>query len=260
MYGSAQGSISTSSSRGSIGRPATVRFVPSPEVRPGRLFEDPTPDGTGVERRAFGEFVSGRGELASYALGWTTGGDESIGRLTVGLGAGNPGGGSFHVAVFSHDDSYAMSLVDEPFADVPQGGPDLRREQALAHEDLPFVWFVADQVMDCDPRAWWLRHWMLGTNAVATPEVPGQNQPVLLLQHDDDGIWQAIGSTDAGDTGGVTHLWHLVDEDPTLVGVLDLSPGQAAWRRRTGAPWQRGAVSGDEPSPARGRRSRDRKT
>lgn len=34
-----------------------------------------TPAGSGVERRAFGEFVGPRGEVASYAFGWTTGPD-----------------------------------------------------------------------------------------------------------------------------------------------------------------------------------------
>lgn len=232
-----------------------------PEVRPGRLIEQPTADASGTERKAFGEFVGPRGELASYAFGWTTGGDESIGRLTVGIGAGNPGGGSFHVAIFAHDDSYAMALVDEAFADVPEGGPDLSREDALAHADLPFVWFVADQLMYRDTRAWWLRHWMLGTNAIVTPEVGEKDEPVLLVQHDaDDRVWQLIGSTDAGAEGRVMHLWHLIDEDPTLVPVLDLSPGEAAWRRSAEAPWQRGASSGDAPLQKRRRRFQRRRT
>jgi hypothetical protein len=137
-----------------------------------------------------------------------------------------------------------MALVDEPFADVPEGGPDLSRQEALVHEDLPFVWFVADQVMDRDPRAWWLRHWVLGTNAIVTPEVLAREEPVLLVQHDeDDDLWQMIGSTDAGAEGSLLHLWHLVDEDPTIVTVLDLSPGQAAWRRDVGGSWERGPAS-----------------
>jgi hypothetical protein len=231
-----------------------------PEVRPGRLFEHPASGGQGVERRAFGEFVGPRGELASYALGWTTGTQESIGRLTVGIGAGNPGGGSFHAVVFAKDDSYAMALVDEPFAEVPEGGPSLSREEGLEHVDLPFVWFVADQVMYQDPQAWRLRHWVLRTTVVATPEVLENDEPVLRLQHDDDGIWQAIGSTSAGTTGGVVHLSHLVDDDPSLVSVLDLAPGQAAWRPGASSPWQRGAVADDEPPQKRRRRFRSRRS
>jgi DNA-binding transcriptional LysR family regulator len=220
-------------------------------VRPGRLFEQPT-SGPGVERRAFGEFIGPRGELASYAFGWTTESTELIGRLTVGIGAGNPGGGSFHAVIFAKDESYAMALVDEPFARVPEGGPDLSRDEALAHEDLPFVWFVADEAMARDPRAWRMRHWVLSTSAVATPEVLDKAEPVLLLQHDEDGIWQAIGSTSAGTTGGVVHLWHLVEEDLTLVPVLDLAPGEAASRHNASSPWRR-TTTGHHP-PQRSRR------
>ena len=60
------------------------------------LVEVPTSAVTGMDRRAFGEFIGPQGELASYAFGWTTGADPHIARLTVGIGAGNPGGGAFH--------------------------------------------------------------------------------------------------------------------------------------------------------------------
>ena len=49
---------------------------------------------------------------------------------------------------------------------MPQGGPDLTAEQARAHEDLEFIWFVADTVMARDRRAWWLQHWLHGTAAI----------------------------------------------------------------------------------------------
>jgi len=84
-------------------------------VTEGRLVEVPTPDATGMDRRAFGEFASHRGELASYAVGWVSGGDERVGRLTIGMGAGNPGGGTFHMAVgVGEDGRYGLRLVDEP--------------------------------------------------------------------------------------------------------------------------------------------------
>jgi hypothetical protein len=108
-------------------------------VEPGRLVVQ------GTERRAFGEYVSQRGELASYAFGWDSGDESGFGRLTIGIGAGNEGGGTFHVRVWiDEDDGWAMGLVDEPFEDVPEGGPDLTADQARAHEDSPFVWWVAD--------------------------------------------------------------------------------------------------------------------
>lgn len=91
----------------------------------GSFAEVPTPAFTGMDRRAFGEFVSPRGELASYAFGWTTGSEVHAAALSIGIGAGNPGGGTFHAAVFKHGGSYAFALVDEPFERVPQGGPHL---------------------------------------------------------------------------------------------------------------------------------------
>lgn len=190
-----------------------------------------------MDRRAFGEFIGPGGELASYAVGWTTGSDPHVGRLSVGIGAGNPGGGTFHAVVFGHEDSHAYALVDDPFEKVPQGGPDLTAEQARVHEDLPFIWWVVDQVMERDPRAWWMRHWLLGTRCIQTVEVFEKHEPVLSVSHDDDGLWQLIGSTDAGDEGRIGHLHHAVDEDPTLMDVLDLVPSTRRTRAALGQPW-----------------------
>lgn len=218
------------------------RYVGAVEIKvaEGRFVEVPTRDVTGMDRRAFGEFVGPGGELASYAFGWVTGSDPHAARLTVGIGAGNPGGGTFHAVVFPHDGSHAFALVDEPFEQVPEGGPDLPADRARAHEDLPFVWWVADQVMERDRRARWMQHWLLGTNAIRTPEVFEQREPVLLVTHDaDDGIWQLIGSTDAGTDGRIGHLHHAVDEDPTLAEILDLPPGHRASRTHVGGRWQR---------------------
>ena len=209
-------------------------------VEEGRLVEVPSPGASGVERRAFGEFVGPRGELASYALGWTTDADPVVGRITIGIGAGNPGGGTFHATVFLAEESYAFSLGDEPFERVPQGGPDLSAEQARAHPDLQFVWWVADIVMARDRRAWWMRHWLEGTRAIQTRQVFEREEPVLLVVNDaDDELWQLIGSSDAGPDGLIGHLHHAVDEDPTLADVLDLEPGEQAIRERVGGGWTR---------------------
>jgi hypothetical protein len=211
------------------------------EVQEGRLVEVPTAAVTGMERRAFGEFVSHRGELASYAFGWTTGAEPRVGAMTIGIGVGNPGGGSFHARVFQHEGSHAFALTDEPFERVPQGGPDLTADEARAHDTLPFVWWVADLVMERDRRACWMRHWLLGTPSIQTAEVFARDEPVLLVAHDaDDGLWQLIGATDAsGSTGKFGHLHHAIDEDPTLIDVLDLAPGYSATRSRVGGPWAR---------------------
>ncbi len=207
----------------------------------GSFVEVPNAGATGMLRRAFGEFIGPRGELASYAFGWTSGSEPHVGRLSIGIGVGNPGGGTFHAVVFNHQDGHAFSLIDEPFEQVPQGGPDLTAEQARAHEDLPFVWWVADHVMERDRRAWWMRHWLLGTQCVQTIEVFERREPILLVGNDaDDELWQLIGTTDAdSSTGKIGHLHHAVDEDPTLIDVLDMPPGHTAQRIRPAAPWTR---------------------
>ncbi|MFC9896164.1 hypothetical protein ACFVMC_20955 [Nocardia sp. NPDC127579] len=209
------------------------------QVIPGRLIEAPTSDATGMDRRAFGEFIGPRGELASYAFGWTTGSDARAGRLSIGIGAGNPGGATFHAVLFDNGDSYAYSLVDDPFEQVPEGGPDLTAEQSRAHEDLPFIWWVVDQVMARDPRAWWMRHWVTATMCVQTPEVFERREPVLLVCNDADGVWQLIGDTAAGSEGRVGHLSHAVDEDPTLLDILDLETGARGERSGPGGEWTR---------------------
>ena len=208
------------------------------EVTEGPLVQRPNAEATGIERRAFGEFVGPRGELASYAFGWAAGAEFA--QFSIGIGAGNPGGGTFHAVVHEHEGGHAFSLVDDPFERVPQGGPDLSADAARAHGDLPFVWWVADLVMERDRRAWWMRHWLLGTPCIRTIEVFERREPILYVSHDaDDGFWQLIGTSDAADTGKIGHLHHAVDEDPTLLDVLDMSPGQDASRTRLGDPWER---------------------
>ena len=212
----------------------------SVRVDEGRLVEFSPPDFSVVERRAFGEFTGVRGELASYAFGWTTGGEHDTGRLTIGIGAGNPGGATVHAAVLAHEGDYAFALVDEPFEDVPEGGPHLTAAQARAHDDLPFIWWVADEVMARDRRAWWLRHWLLGTRAIQTPQVFEREEPILLvINDDDDELWQLIGPSDAGEHGRIGHLFHAVDEDQSLIDVLDLAPGEQAIRKAAGGRWLR---------------------
>lgn len=210
------------------------------KVEEGRFVSSETEHGT--DRRVFGEFIGPGGELASYAFGWCSEADS--GRLSIGIGAGNEGGGTFHAAVFENDGAIAYALIDEPFEDVPEGGPDLTAAEARAHEDLPFVWAVADTVMDRDGRAAWLRHWLLRTNSIATAPVMAGAEPILYVSHDaDDGMWQVIGTSDGTvDNGRVGHLFHLADADPTIVSVLDLEAGESATRDRIGEPWTRHGV------------------
>jgi hypothetical protein len=213
-------------------------------VEEGRLIETATPGATGMERRAFGEFVSHRGEMASYAFGWATDADPHVGRLTVGIGAGNPGGATFHTVVHAHEGRHAFTLVDEPFEDVPEGGPDLTADEARAHDTLDFVWWVADEVMARDRRARWLWHWLVRTTSIQTPEVSELAEPILLVtHHEEDHVWQLIGETDAHGEPKIGHLYHAVDEDPTLLDILDLEPGEQAERDRRGGEWVRSRAS-----------------
>ena len=211
------------------------------QVVEGSFVEVPIAGATGMDRRAFGEFVGPHGELASYAFGWITGDHSHVARMSIGIGAGNPGGGTFHAVMFDREDGHAFSLTDERFERVPEGGPDLTADAARRHEDLPFVWWVVDRVMERDRRAWWMRHWLEGTSCIQTGEVFQRREPTLLVCHDaDDGTWQLIGATDADPASGrVGHLHHAVDEDPTLIDVLDLEPGEEAARARPGGPWTR---------------------
>jgi hypothetical protein len=205
----------------------------------GRLVEAPCPHCGHMERRAFGESESRRGELASYALGWTSGHEVVVGHMTIGIGAGNPGGGSFHIEVGVADDgTLAMRLVDQPFEDVPEGGPDLTREAALSHPDLKYVWFVADEVLRQDRRAWWMEHYVRGTRAFATEPVV-RGEAVLGVVRDDDAEWQLLCGTVEPDEPEIFHLHHALDRDHTLLEVLDLEPGQRADRESRDRPWLR---------------------
>jgi hypothetical protein len=107
---------------------------------------------------------------------------------------------------------------------------------------LPFIWWVTNQVMQRDRRAWWMRHWLLRTTCIQTREVFDHREPVLFVSHDaDDGIWQLIGASAAdASTGKIGHLHHTVDEDPSLIDVLDLPPGNSAIRADVGSPWNTG--------------------
>ena len=84
-------------------------------------------------------------------------------------------------------------------------------------------------------------HWLLGTNAIQTPQVFDLDEPILLVGNDaDDDLWQLIGTSDADDDGKIAHLYHAVDEDATLLDVLDLAPGEQAVRGHVGGEWTRG--------------------
>jgi hypothetical protein len=213
--------------------------VPHIRIDEGRLIESRCPDCGNLERRAFGESESRRGELASYAIGWTSGHGLPIAHMTIGIGAGNEGGGTFHIEIRPQDDAWAMGLVDEPFEDVPEGGPDLSRAEALAHGDIEYVWLVADHVMAQDRRALWMQHWLLSTSALATEAVIAGAAPVRRAIHETE-EWVLLDALDASD--GDLHAFQLfraIDWDPSLLDVIDLAEGESAQRTHVGDRWIR---------------------
>jgi hypothetical protein len=215
-------------------------YVAVMKIEEGLLVARACPHCSNVERRAFGESESERGELASYAIGWTSRHEDVVGHMTIGIGAGNPAGGSFHLEIRMDGEDWGMMLVDEPFERVPEGGPDLTREEALVHEDLPYVWFVADHVMAQDRRAWWMEHWLRGTRVFVTKRVLEDPASVRRVFHDEEGDWQLFDEpeTDPGEPS-LLHLFHVLDADPSLLEVLDLPEGAAAERASPGEPWVR---------------------
>lgn len=202
----------------------------------------PAPPGSGVQLLAVGEFVGHHSELASYALGWTPETAFREARITVGIGRGNEGGGTFHVVLFVDEGGPGYQLVDEPLTEVPQGGPHLSADEARAHEDLPYIWHVVNSVLSLDRRGRQLWHRARGTITIVTGAVADGSEPVLLLCNDEDEeppMWQAIGHTPADPASGrIIHLDHLFT-DPTLADVLDLAPGEWAERTSPDAPWVR---------------------
>jgi hypothetical protein len=64
-----------------------------------------------------------------------------IDRPAGGIGAGNPGGATFHAELFTDDDGgCAFALVDEPFEQVPQGGLDLARGEEAVRDRAGGAW------------------------------------------------------------------------------------------------------------------------
>ena len=208
-------------------------------IEEGRIAEGPCACCGRREWRVFGEFEGPHGELTSYAFGWVPEHDERVAAMTIGMGAGNEGGGTFHVHVHvDAEGAWGMGLVDEPFEDVPEGGPDLSREEALAHEDLPWIWHVADGIMLLDRRAEWMLHWLKDTGAVATTPVIHDQAPVLRVVRGEKGF-ELYGRDEDAELA-LFHLYHALDADPSLSDVLHLDVGETAERAAPGTPWLTG--------------------
>lgn len=83
------------------------------QVLEGSFVEVPTAEVNGMNRRAFGEFVGPRGELALYAFGWTTGRSSTSPDW---IGVGNP---ARSTRWCSSTRTATRSLTDERFEQVP---------------------------------------------------------------------------------------------------------------------------------------------
>lgn len=71
--------------------------------------------------------------------------------------------------------------------------------------------------------------------------VGGGDEPITYVSHDaDDGAWQFLGDSMAGDSGPVLQCLHQVVElDPSLIELADLPLGWLAEREKPGAAWVR---------------------
>jgi hypothetical protein len=80
-----------------------------------------------------------------------------------------------------------------------------------------------------------------------TTRVIDENHPILLVCHDDDGDWQFLcGTTDAPEDCKLICLKDLVEIDPSVNDIADLTPGWRAWRENAGSEWLREPKSSDE--------------
>lgn len=65
-------------------------------------------------------------------------------------------------------------------------------------------------------------------------------EPAREITHSADGSWMVgDGVNDPNEPGAATatHLWHVLDQDPSIAWAARLSPGQVATRDGKGEPW-----------------------
>ena len=76
--------------------------------------------------------------------------------------------------------------------------------------------------------------------ALTTRQVMKDGLPILHAVHySDDHSWAfTCGTTDDPDDGMIVCMDHIVDLDPTICTIADLSPGWVAVRTAVGEPWE----------------------
>lgn len=85
--------------------------------------------------------------------------------------------------------------------------------------------------------------------AISTKPVIQAGHPILLVSHDDDGIWQILcDTTTAEEDCLVVCLGCCFERDSSIAELADLPPGWLAQRERVGSAWfRRPASAGNAP-------------
>jgi hypothetical protein len=76
-----------------------------------------------------------------------------------------------------------------------------------------------------------------------------ENEPILLVFHDEDGDWEFLSSYEEhADEVVLVHLGHVLEWDPTVSVLEDLPKGWKAWRWSVEDEWVREPTPPDQPS------------
>jgi hypothetical protein len=112
--------------------------------------------------------------------------------------------------------------------------------------DLISQHLAARQPVLSDDRSWLFQ---AGSNRAVftTRPVIREGRPVLLVVHDDEDDWQFLcGTTNQPEDGQLVSLGNMVQRDPTLRELADLSAGWYASRQTAGAEWTRQPMEQEE--------------
>jgi len=116
--------------------------------------------------------------------------------------------------------------------------------QPLMQTDAPMTTVENDFWASADPDSS-LFKWKFAdgphTRVFLSEAVRNGTEPVTYVSHDiEDGAWQFLGNS-MSDGGGpvISCLHHVIDRDPSIVELVDLSLGWYAERDKVGEPWTR---------------------
>jgi hypothetical protein len=74
-------------------------------------------------------------------------------------------------------------------------------------------------------------------------------QPILLVFHDENGDWSFLSSYEEREEEIVlVHLSHVLDWDPTVRTLEELPGGWKAWRESVDDEWTREPTPPDQPT------------